>query len=488
MLEHGLGGGHEGVGCGDERSHGAPPLLHGSGRSSARLFQAGVAAAQIGGDTAVSDPAFEKLVVFANQRMVVERDGEPSPGPESRFGDGGRSESRRVNVENVRADARNRRLERARKPRRRVERKDRPELPRPPALDVELSRARVRDEQGHLRRRGRNERVHVKLDAAEATSIGRPCAEHEHARRQTGPLFVIIAGVKILLLGPEGQLGYELRPLLGALGDVKCLSRTDVDIADLAAIRRAVSAERPAVIVNATAYNEVDRAESDSARAMAVNRDAVLALGEYAKREGAAFVHYSTDFVFDGTKGTPYVESDRPNPLSAYGRSKLAGEEALLGIDAPAIVMRTAWVYSLRRKSFVSMIHRLAREKEELRIVRDQIGSPTFCRDLARATAVVIERLGSDPASKASEVRGVYHAAGEGGCSRYDLARAVVDLDPKRSEHTVKRIEPTTSDAFPAPARRPANAPLDCGKLAKVFGVRLLPWRIALAEALSTAT
>jgi len=302
------------------------------------------------------------------------------------------------------------------------------------------------------------------------------------------PSFVIIAGVKILLLGPDGQLGYELRPLLSALGEVSTLSRTDLDMKELPGLRDVLARERPRVIVNATAYNEVDKAETDMANALAINRDAVLAMGEYAKREGAALIHYSTDFVFDGTKGAPYVETDRTNPLSAYGRSKLAGEQALAGSEAPAIVLRTAWVYSLRRKSFVSMIHRLAREKKELRIVRDQIGSPTFCRDLARASAVLVGRLGKDPGERAAELKGVYHAAGEGWCSRYDLATAVIELDPNRREHVVESVEPATTDAFPTPARRPGNAPLDCEKFSKAFNVRLLPWRLALAEALSNPT
>jgi dTDP-4-dehydrorhamnose reductase len=291
--------------------------------------------------------------------------------------------------------------------------------------------------------------------------------------------------VKILLLGPDGQLGYELRPLLSALGEVRTISRGELDTKDLPSLRDLLARERPRVIVNATAYNEVDKAETDTVSALAINRDAVLTMGEFAKREGAAFVHYSTDFVFDGTKGAPYVETDRTNPLSAYGKSKLAGEQALSGAEAPAIVLRTAWVYSLRRKSFVSMVHRLAREKKELRIVRDQIGSPTFCRDLARASAVLVARLGKDPGEKAIELRGIYHAAGEGACSRYDLATAVIELDPKRSEHVVETVEPATTDAFPTPARRPGNAPLDCEKLAKTFHVRLMPWRLALAEALS---
>ncbi len=290
--------------------------------------------------------------------------------------------------------------------------------------------------------------------------------------------------MKILLLGATGQLGHELTPLLSRHGDLIALSHADLDVSDLAALGARLSKERPVIIVNATAYNEVDRAESEPQAALRLNAEVVAVLGAYAKRKNGALIHYSTDFVFDGKKKTPYRENDAPNPLSSYGRSKLAGERALEELAAPALVLRTAWVYSTRRKSFVSAILKLAREKKELKVVTDQVGSPTFCRDLARATDAIIERLGDRPGEAAAAARGVYHAAGEGACSRYELARAVLELDPKRSEHTVTSIEPVTADAFPAPAVRPAYTPLDCERLSHVFGVALAPWQEALAEAL----
>jgi dTDP-4-dehydrorhamnose reductase len=294
--------------------------------------------------------------------------------------------------------------------------------------------------------------------------------------------------MKILLLGAQGQLGHDLLPLLSARGTLEAVSRDRLDVANLEAVRALLAATRPRLVVNATAYNLVDLAESEPEAAFRVNAEMVAVLGEYAGRERAALIHYSTDFVFDGKKGAPYLETDPPNPLSAYGRSKLAGERALAELEAPALVFRTAWVYSLRRKSFVQMMLKLAREKKEMKVVSDQVGSPTWCRDLARATAGIVDWLGSDPSERAAEARGVYHAAGEGACSRFELAKAAIELDPKRQEHIVEQLVPVSAAEFPAPAARPGYAPLDCGKMSGRFGVRLLPWRDALAEALSSGS
>jgi dTDP-4-dehydrorhamnose reductase len=191
--------------------------------------------------------------------------------------------------------------------------------------------------------------------------------------------------------------------------------------------------------------------------------------------------------VFDGKATAPYVETDATSPLSAYGRSKLAGEKALAEMQAPALVLRTAWLYSLRRKSFVSQVLKLAREREELSVVTDQVGNPTWCRDLARVTAGILERLEPDPHAFALEHRGIYHAAGKGHCSRYELARAIIEGDPRRHEHAVKRVLPVTADKFPAPAARPAFAPLDGTKLEQRFGVAFKPWQQALDGALRSS-
>jgi dTDP-4-dehydrorhamnose reductase len=284
--------------------------------------------------------------------------------------------------------------------------------------------------------------------------------------------------VKILLLGKDGQVGHELARLLPALGEVVALGKDEADFTDLARLRETVRRAAPALIVNAVAYNAVDKAESEPEAALRINAEAVGVLGELARELRGALIHYSTDFVFDGAKGAPYVEEDLTHPLSAYGRSKRAGEIALEDLGAPALVLRTAWVYSLRRKSFVSMMLSFARQKEELSVVTDQVGNPTWCRDLARATSDLVRALGADPHARALETRGIYHAAGVGYCSRFELAEAALELDPRRSEQTVRRLVAVSSAAFPAPAARP--------KLHRVFGVSLKPWREALAEALTS--
>ena len=293
--------------------------------------------------------------------------------------------------------------------------------------------------------------------------------------------------MKILLLGAAGQVGHELLPLLASRGEIVAPARAELDLADRGAVEGVLARCRPELIVNAIAYNEVDRAESEPEAAFRTNAEAVAMLGLYARDARAALIHYSTDFVFDGTKGAPYVETDRPNPLSAYGRSKLEGERALAEMQAPAVVLRSAWVYGLRRRSFVSMMLKLARERKELSLVTDQIGSPTYCSDLARATVAIVDRLREDPGAIAAEIRGIYHAAGDGACSRAELARATLELDPKRSEHVVERFVSVTSDAFPAPAARPANGALACDKLRERFGISFPPWRESLARALAAS-
>jgi dTDP-4-dehydrorhamnose reductase len=294
--------------------------------------------------------------------------------------------------------------------------------------------------------------------------------------------------VRILLLGADGQVGYELRGALAPFAEVVAAGRGTVDLGDLAGLRAFVDATRPHAIVNAASFNDVDGAERDEEAARRANAEAVGVLGEVAKKLRAALVHYSTDFVFDGRKGAPYVETDAPAPLGAYGRSKLAGEHALAELAAPAIVLRTAWVYSLRRKSFVSVILRAAREREALRVVSDQVGCPTWCRDLAVATALLLYGARADLHGAFDGARGVYHLAGSGAASRYELAQAAIELDPRKGEHKVKTVEPVPSSAYPLPAARPAFAPLDCEKLRARFGISLPPWRDSLGRALEAAS
>ena len=292
--------------------------------------------------------------------------------------------------------------------------------------------------------------------------------------------------MKILLCGSEGQLGHELAGPLASFADLVAPPEKSLDITDAELVARLLTSERPDVVVNASAYTDVDGAERDPATAERVNRDAVRALGLACRERDIGLVHVSTDFVFDGASNRPYVESDACRPLNAYGRSKREGELALLEVDAPAIVLRTAWVYSLRRKSFVSAILRAAREREELRVVADQLGSPTFCRDLAVAIALLLRGLGENAARTLADARGIYHLAGGGEpASRIELARAALELDPKRDEQRVQAVMPITTVEVPAPAARPLRTPLDSTACWNRFGVRLPPWRDALRRALS---
>jgi dTDP-4-dehydrorhamnose reductase len=292
--------------------------------------------------------------------------------------------------------------------------------------------------------------------------------------------------VRLLLLGENGQLGFELRRSLSPLApgnDLLAPPRREVDLSDLEATRGLVRSFRPTLIVNASAYTDVDRAEKEPEAADLVNARLPAMLGEEAKRLEAGLIHFSTDFVFDGTKGSFYVESDRTHPLGEYARSKLAGENALLAMDAPAIVFRTAWVYSLRRKSFVTTMLRLARENDMLKVVSDQVGSPTFCRDLADGVAQMLRGMGKNASHAVRDGKGIYHLSGAGSVSRYDFARAILALDPKRHEQKVRSVVPIRTEDFPLPAKRPLATPLDCTKASMRFGVSLIPWERALAGA-----
>ena len=291
--------------------------------------------------------------------------------------------------------------------------------------------------------------------------------------------------MKVVVLGSGGQVGRALLGAVGLFADVVAFDRGSLDVGDLAAVRAVVRRERPQVVVNASAYTDVDGAERDEAGATRVNADAVAVLGEECMAIRAGLVHYSTDFVFDGAASRPYAEDDPTGPLNAYGRSKLAGENALVAMQAPAMIFRTAWVYTLGRKSFVSAILRLARERETLRIVADQVGSPTFAWDLAGATALFLFGARSDAYAKFDAQRSVYHLAGGGATSRFELARAVIELDPKKSEHRVQHLEPIATSEYPLPALRPPYTPLDCAKARAALGIALPEWRASLARALA---
>jgi dTDP-4-dehydrorhamnose reductase len=273
--------------------------------------------------------------------------------------------------------------------------------------------------------------------------------------------------VKILVTGARGQLGCEVAAALADLGDVVAVDRSALDLADAGAVVRTVRAFRPALIVNAAAYTAVDRAEQEPAVATAINATAPGILAEEAKRLDAVLVHYSSDYVFDGTQTTPYSEDDIPGPLSAYGQSKLAGERAIAAAAAHGIVLRTSWVYSLRGSNFLLTMRRLATERDELRVVADQAGVPNWARTLARATASIVAR----GLPYLVERTGLYHMSARGQTTWYDFARAIL------ADHEKPRIVPITTAQYPTPARRPAYGVLDTARFERVFGFALPHWQ-----------
>ncbi len=293
--------------------------------------------------------------------------------------------------------------------------------------------------------------------------------------------------MRILIFGRDGQVGWECQRSLQALGRISALGREDCDLTQPDAIRAAIGALDPDLIINCAAYTAVDRAESEPELAHAVNANAPTAIAAEASRQGAALIHLSTDYVFDGQKSTPYVEHDAPNPMSVYGRTKLLGELGVQTAGASALILRTSWVYAERGHNFVRTILRLAQEREELRIVNDQHGAPTWARSIAEAIAAIVARAGNDRASVAaafSERGGIYHLTAAGSATWYDFARLIIERssDPARKLRT---IVPITTGEYPTLARRPANSRLSCDRLAHRWQVALPPWQDALQWALA---
>ncbi len=286
--------------------------------------------------------------------------------------------------------------------------------------------------------------------------------------------------MKILLLGKNGQLGWELARCLPPLGEVAALDYPDINLAAPDSIRSIIRELKPDLIVNATAYTAVDQAESQWDLAYAINGSAPGVLAEEARSLGAALIHYSTDYVFDGSKGQPYCESDAPEPLNVYGKSKLRGEQAIQASGGAYLILRTAWVYSLRGDSFVRKVMQWARQTETLRVVEDQVSNPTWARMLAETTSLLL----AHGAGIVSEHTGLYHLAGGGYASRLEWAREILKLDPKSDEQSVKEVVPALTSDFPTPALRPLFSALDCSLFQTTFGIMLPPWQVALRLAM----
>ena len=286
---------------------------------------------------------------------------------------------------------------------------------------------------------------------------------------------------KILVFGRVGQVGWELRHNLACLGHVVSVDYPEIDFSRPDTIRSAVRAEEPSVIVNAAAYTAVDKAESAPEPAWAINAEGPGVIAEEAKRIGALIVHYSTDYVYDGSKSSPWVEIDAPNPLNFYGETKLAGDEAIAAVGGDYLILRTSWVYGARGSNFLLTMLRLAKERQELRIVDDQTGSPTTSECIAQATAQILAQVMAPGAGGLAGRSGVYHLTSTGATTWFGFAKAFLGRQP-----ACPRLTPIPASEYPVPAKRPVNSVLNCERVAETFGVRMPAWELALDLVLET--
>jgi dTDP-4-dehydrorhamnose reductase len=290
--------------------------------------------------------------------------------------------------------------------------------------------------------------------------------------------------MRILLIGANGQVAWELQRTLMPLGEVIALGRNtpglQLDITDLESVRRVIQEIHPHVIVNPAAYTAVDKAESEPELAMVVNGIAPGVMAEEAKRLNIPLIHYSTDYVFSGQQQIPYKETDQTNPQNVYGQTKLVGEQAIQAVGGKYFIFRTSWVYGLHSKNFLLTILKLAREREELRVVNDQMGAPTWSRAIAEMTSQILAQGMGNLSEFSDRHTGLYHLSASGETSWYDFTQAILRLDPKSAEHRVQRVIAIPTEQYPTPAQRPANSLLDNSKLVQNFGLALPHWHKSL--------
>jgi dTDP-4-dehydrorhamnose reductase len=291
--------------------------------------------------------------------------------------------------------------------------------------------------------------------------------------------------MNILLFGKNGQLGWEFQRILPVLGNLVALDREELDLCDLDAVRKTILEAKPGLIVNASAFTDVDRSEKETELALKINALAPGVMAEAARRLQAVFIHYSTDYVFDGEKHAPYTETDPANPLNTYGRSKFMGEENIRQSGEAYLILRTSWVYSLRGNSFVNKVLKWSRQNRTMRVVSDQVSNPTWARALAEITGFALAGHRLDLYEAIRERSGIYHLAGGGYTSRYEWAKQILADDPRRSEQIVQAVEPASSDEFPTPALRPLFSALDCTLFEEKFGLRLPAWNETLQLAMT---
>ncbi len=293
--------------------------------------------------------------------------------------------------------------------------------------------------------------------------------------------------MKILVTGKSGQIGYELERSLQGVGEVIALDRQQMDLADLDQVRATIRNVKPQLIVNAAAYTSVNGAEAECALAMRINAEAPAVMAEEAGRLGAAMIHYSSDYVFDGSKAGAYTEQDQASPVNVYGRTKLAGEQAIQASGSAHLILRTSWIYGMRRNNFLLTIQRLAQERQQLKIVDDQFGAPTWSRTIAAATACAIGQLNAISAERSKsgngigsnawlERSGIYHLTAQGQATWYGFAQAIMAGLYKENR---PRIVPIRTCDYPSSAPRPANSVLSCERWINTFG-RLPDWETGL--------
>ena len=291
--------------------------------------------------------------------------------------------------------------------------------------------------------------------------------------------------MNIVLFGKNGQLGWEFQRSLPLLGDVVALDREELDLCDLDALQGVLREVEPSLIVNASAYTDVDGAEANPELARTLNALAPGVMAEMSRKLGALLIHYSTDYVFDGKADAPYRETDFTNPLNTYGKSKLEGEENIRQATDSYLILRTSWVYSLRGNSFVNKVLGWSRKDKILRIVDDQVSGPTWARVLAEITMLSLAQNQANGYERLRERSGIYHLAGSGYTSRYEWAKQILAYDRRRAEQTVQTVEPSRSAEFPTPAIRPLFSALDCSRFEETFGLRLPPWGSTLELAMA---
>ena len=289
---------------------------------------------------------------------------------------------------------------------------------------------------------------------------------------------------RILIVGNAGQLGRELEKVFAGIGPIVGVDRESVDLADPEQTRELVRRAAPDVILNAAAYTAVDRAESERDLAYAINEGAPRVLAEEALRRDALFVHYSTDYVFDGGKSSPWVETDSPNPLNVYGASKLAGEQAVAAVGGKFLILRTSWVYGPHGSNFLLTMLRLARERDRLSIVDDQIGGPTTSIELARVTHAIVTGILADRFGSYENWTGLYHMTCGGSVSWFGFAQAIFARAAELLAVKPPTLAAIATKDYPTPAARPRNSVLSNAKLHDRFDVELAPWELALEETL----